>query len=167
MCHHLSQESICKRQLKAHWDEDIQWGELFPLRVAWPIIERVIYQSYVWNANKEFLIAHTRGKIEESWLGFFHECVQWKILQWSILVISSIVNYTSVLNAYLTNESLQACKNASKHSLQAVVSIILGFSYANADDIGVIIQQVKIKHMANHIYCCDQRYHYKIAHCLC
>ncbi len=42
----------------------------------------------------------------------------------SILVIPSILNYTSVLNAYPTNESLQACK----HSLQAVVSIILGFS---------------------------------------
>ena len=43
--------------------------------------------------------------------------------QWSILVISSILNYTSVLNAYLTNESLQACKTASKHSSQAVVYI--------------------------------------------
>ncbi len=32
--------------------------------------------------------------------------------QWSILVISSILNYTSVLNAYPTNESLQACKAA-------------------------------------------------------
>ncbi len=36
--------------------------------------------------------------------------------------------YTLVLNAYPTNEYLQACKTASKHSLQAGVSIILGFS---------------------------------------
>ncbi len=101
-----------------------------------------------------------------------------------ILVISSILNYTSVLNAYPTNEHLQTCKTASKHSLQAVVSIILGFSKelcktwhsalksmkiycANADDIGVNLQPVKIKHMANHSkVCCDQRYQDKIAHCL-
>ena len=51
--------------------------------------------------------------------------------QWSILAISSILNYTSVLNAYPTNEHLQACKIASKHSLQAAVSIILGFSKEN------------------------------------
>ena len=68
--------------------------------------------------------------------------------QWSILVISSIINYTSDLNAYPTNESLQACKTACKHSLQAVVSIIEIY-YANADDIGVNLQPVKIKHMAN------------------
>ncbi len=60
-----------------------------------------------------------------------HENVTGKIamaVQWSILVISSILNYTSGLNAYPTNETLQACETACKHSLQAVVSIILGFS---------------------------------------
>ena len=38
-------------------------------------------------------------------------------LQWSILVLCSILNYTSVLNTYLTNESLPACRTASKHTL--------------------------------------------------
>ena len=36
---------------------------------------------------------------------------------------------------------------------------------ANADDIGVNLLPVKIKHMANHSkVCCDQRYQDKIAH---
>ncbi len=70
-------------------------------------------------------------------------------IQWSFLVISSILNYTSVLNAYPTNESLQACKTACKHSLQAVVSIILGFSKEVSDDIGANLRPVRIKHMAN------------------
>ncbi len=39
-----------------------------------------------------------------------------------------MLNYTSVLNVYPSNESLQACKTACKHSLQAGVSINLGFS---------------------------------------
>ncbi len=52
-------------------------------------------------------------------------------IQWSILVICSILNYTSVLNAHLTNESLPASRTASKHSLQAGVPIILGFSKEN------------------------------------
>ena len=55
-----------------------------------------------------------------------------------------ILNYTSDLNAYPTNESLQACKTACKHR-QAGSCI----NYANADDIGVNLQPVKIKHMAN------------------
>ena len=37
--------------------------------------------------------------------------------------------------------------------------------YANADDIGVNLQPVEIKHMANHKQVCfDQRYQDKIAH---
>ncbi len=35
------------------------------------------------------------------------------------------------LKAYLTNESLPACRTASKQGLQAGVSIILGFSKEN------------------------------------
>ncbi len=42
---------------------------------------------------------------------------------------------TSDLNAYPTNESLKACKTTCKHSLQAVVSIILGFSKEVSADI--------------------------------
>ena len=57
---------------------------------------------------------------------------------------------------------------ASDQSSQVGVQIILGFSkevYANADDIGVNLQPVKIKHMANQKkVCCDQRYQDKIAH---
>ena len=48
--------------------------------------------------------------------------------QWSILPIFPILNCTSVLTAYVTNDSFWACKIASKHSLQAGVPIFFGFS---------------------------------------
>ncbi len=58
-----------------------------------------------------------------------------------------IINYTSVLIAYVTNQSFWTCKIASKHSLQAGVSISFGFSQKLS-----ILQPVKIRHMANHKY---------------
>ncbi len=64
------------------------------------------------------------------------------------------VYHTSVFNSYITNILLFLSIITPGQTFEVRVQLILGFSKEvsahNADDIGVNLQPVKIKHMANH-----------------